>query len=54
MGKIAVERVVVLEDYRSNSYIVWNQGCRHSVIVDCGGEFYKIESALKRMGLKPR
>jgi hydroxyacylglutathione hydrolase len=53
MGKIAVERVVVLEDYRSNSYIVWNQGCRHSVIVDCGGEFYKIESALKRMGLKP-
>ena len=53
MGKINVKRAVVLEEYRSNSYLVWKDNFKDCVIIDCGGEFYKIDKALKSLNLKP-
>ncbi len=53
MGKINFEKVIVLNDYQSNSYLVWQEGSKSCVIIDCGGEYYKIEEALKRLDLEP-
>ncbi|MDP8216791.1 MAG: MBL fold metallo-hydrolase [Candidatus Kaelpia imicola] len=53
MGEINVKRVVVLDDYQSNSYLVWQEGIKFCLIIDCGGEFDKITRALKGLGLEP-
>ncbi|MDP8253902.1 MAG: MBL fold metallo-hydrolase [Candidatus Kaelpia aquatica] len=53
MDEIKIERVVVLDDYQSNSYLVWQEDAQSCLIIDCGGEFDKITKALKRLNLEP-